>query len=110
MVGVSGVGASQQHLSQQGLRVALVEARDISHGATGRNAGFILQGTVGRYGRHWQWDGKGTFGHHLSVENHRLMREWIETHSSVVNTENFTTTSSPRRARTIESADHLRWI
>ena len=52
VVGAGLCGASTSwHLSQQGLRVALIEARGIAHGATGRNAGFILQGTAERYNR-----------------------------------------------------------
>ena len=49
-----------------------------------RNAGFILQGTAERYNRAIEQMGreKARLVHHLSVENHRLMREWIETHSS----------------------------
>ena len=85
VVGAGLCGASTAwHLSQQGLRVALVEARGIAHGATGRNAGFILQGTAERYNRAIEQMGreKARLVHHLSVENHRLMREWIETHSS----------------------------
>ena len=85
VVGAGLCGASTAwHLSQQGLHVALIEARDISHGATGRNAGFILQGTAERYNRAIEQMGreKARLVHHLSVENHRLMREWIETHSS----------------------------
>lgn len=85
VVGAGLCGASTSwHLSQQGLRVALVEARDVAHGATGRNAGFILQGTAERYNRAIEQMGrdKARTIHHLSVENHRLMREWIEAHKS----------------------------
>ena len=85
VVGAGLCGASTAwHLSQQGLRVALVEARDIAHGATGRNAGFILQGTAERYDRAIEQMGrdKARTIHHLSVENHRFMKEWIEAHDS----------------------------
>ena len=85
VVGAGLCGASTSwHLSQQGLRVALVEARGIAHGATGRNAGFILQGTAERYNRAIEQMGrnKARTVHHLSVENHRLMREWIVSNHS----------------------------
>ena len=85
VVGAGLCGASTSwHLSQQGVRVALIESRDVAHGATGRNAGFILQGTAERYNRAVEQMGrsKARSIHHLSVENHRWMREWIETHNS----------------------------
>lgn len=85
VVGAGLCGASTSwHLSQQGLRVALIEARGVAHGATGRNAGFILQGTAERYNRAIEQMGreKACAIHHLSVENHRLMREWIQSHDS----------------------------
>jgi len=80
VIGAGLCGASTAwHLSQSDLRVALVEARGVAHGATGRNAGFILQGTAERYNRAIAQMGreKAKLIHHLSVENHRLMREWI---------------------------------
>ncbi len=85
VVGAGLCGASTSwHLSQQGLRVALVEARDVAHGATGRNAGFILQGTAERYNRAIEQMGrdKARTIHHLSVENHHFMQEWIEAHNT----------------------------
>jgi len=81
VVGAGLCGASTAwHLSQTGLRVALVEARDVAHGATGRNAGFILQGTAERYNRAIVQMGRERAKqvHQLSVDNHRQMREWIE--------------------------------
>ena len=53
------------------------------HMATGRNAGFILQGTAeGTIVPEQMGREKARLVHHLSVENHRLMREWIDTHAS----------------------------
>ncbi len=79
--GLCGVSTAW-HLSQSGLRVALVEARGIAHGATGRNAGFILQGTAERYNRAIVQMGreKARTIHGLSVENHRQMKAWLAQH------------------------------
>ena len=85
IVGAGLCGASTAwHLSQAGLRVALVEARDIANGATGRNAGFILQGTAERYNRAIVQMGRDRAQqiHQLSIENHRQIREWVETQGS----------------------------
>lgn len=77
--GLSGVSTAW-HLVQEGFSVALVEARGIGFSATGRNAGFILQGTAERYNRAIVQMGreKAREVHAYSLENHRLMREVIE--------------------------------
>ena len=43
--GITGV-ATCKALLKEGVDVVLIEAREIAMGATGRNAGFILQGTA----------------------------------------------------------------
>ena len=48
--GITGVAACRA-LLKEGIDVVLVEAREIAMSATGRNAGFILQGTAERYNR-----------------------------------------------------------
>jgi gamma-glutamylputrescine oxidase len=114
VVGAGLCGSSTAwHLSQSGLRVALVEARDIAHGATGRNAGFILQGTAERYNRAIVQMGreKARTIHHLSVKNHRKMREWIQHHNADCEYKqggSLQLASSPEEeAELIESADLL---
>ena len=85
----------------------------MAHGATGRNAGFILQGTAERYNRAVEQMGrsKARSIHHLSVENHRWMREWIETHNSTCEYRqggSLQLASSPEEEQElIESADLL---
>ena len=80
--GLCGVSTAW-HLSQSDLKVALIDARGIGHGATGRNAGFILQGTAERYNRAIEQMGhsKARVVHAFSIENHRRMRTLIEEHN-----------------------------
>jgi glycine/D-amino acid oxidase-like deaminating enzyme len=46
--GVSGCSTAW-HLARAGVRVALLEARDIASGASGRNGGFLLAGLANRF-------------------------------------------------------------
>lgn len=48
--GICGTAAARA-LAREGVDVAWVEADQVAFGATGRNAGFILQGTAERYDR-----------------------------------------------------------
>lgn len=63
--GICG-SAALLSLAQQGIQATLIEARDIGHAATGRNAGFILQGTAERYSR-----AIATLGHQRAKEIHQ---------------------------------------
>jgi gamma-glutamylputrescine oxidase len=76
--GLCGAGAALA-LAEAGVRVAWVEARGVSEGASGRNAGFLLQGTAERYNR-----AVGVMGrdrarevHAASLANHRAMADTI---------------------------------
>lgn len=80
VIGAGLCGSSAAlHLSRAGVRVALVEARHIASSATGRNAGFILQGTAERYDRAVEVMGRARARliHALSVENHQAMAQAI---------------------------------
>lgn len=66
-------------LSEAGVRAVWLEARALSSGASGRNAGFILQGTAERYAR-----AIGVMGreraravHGVSRDNHRAMADTL---------------------------------
>lgn len=66
-------------LADAGVRVVWLEGRGVSEGASGRNAGFLLQGTAERYNR-----AIGVMGreraravHQASRENHAAMVETI---------------------------------
>lgn len=77
--GLCGCSAAW-HLASAGISVALLESRQIAMSASGRNAGFILQGTAERYDRAIAVMGaeKARAVHAWSLENHRLMAELIE--------------------------------
>ena len=76
--GLCGTSAAY-HLSQEGLSVALAEARTLAESASGRNAGFLLQGTAERYSRAVSLMGheKAKRVHAWSLENHERMSQAI---------------------------------
>ena len=80
--GICGTSTAY-HLAQEGVETCLIEARGVAYSATGRNAGFILQGTAERYNRAIEMLGRDRAQriHAYSLENHRLIRETIEKHS-----------------------------
>jgi gamma-glutamylputrescine oxidase len=76
--GLCGAGAALA-LAEAGVRAVWVEARGVSEGASGRNAGFLLQGTAERYNR-----AIGVMGrerardvHAASLANHAAMSDTI---------------------------------
>lgn len=77
--GLCGAGAALA-LGEAGVNTAWLEARSLSWGASGRNAGFILQGTAERYSRAIGLMGRerARAVHELTRRNHALMRESIE--------------------------------
>lgn len=74
--GVCGASAAWA-LAEAGVRTAWVEARGVSQGASGRNAGFVLQGTAERYSRAVAVMGRerARAVHQASRDNHRAMAE-----------------------------------
>lgn len=66
-------------LTEAGVDAALLESGRLSGGATGRNAGFILQGTAERYSRAVAVYGRERTRliHALSLENHQRMADTI---------------------------------
>lgn len=76
--GLCGTSAALA-LARGGARVALLEARQVSMSASGRNAGFILQGTAERYSRAVGLLGRARARriHTWSLENHRMLAETI---------------------------------
>ena len=77
--GLCGTSAAY-HLAQAGVRVILLEARTLSESASGRNAGFLLQGTAERYSRAIEVMGhdRAKRIHSWSLENHRMMAEVLD--------------------------------
>lgn len=80
--GLCGTSAAY-HLARAGVRVVLLEARTLSESASGRNAGFLLQGTAERYSRAIEVMGhdRAKRIHSWSLENHRMMAEALERES-----------------------------
>lgn len=77
--GICGAAATLA-LARQGVDVVQLESHTVSFSASGRNAGFILQGTAERYDR-----AIGVMGrerarrvHAYSLENHARMRAFVE--------------------------------
>ena len=77
--GVCGAGAVHS-LQEAGVRVVWLDAGSVAGEATGRNAGFILQGTAERYDRAVALMGRerARAVHSVSVDNHARMRAVIE--------------------------------
>ncbi|MEC8424472.1 MAG: FAD-binding oxidoreductase [Myxococcota bacterium] len=76
--GICGTAAARA-LARAGIDVAWVEADRIAYGATGRNAGFILQGTAERYDRAVGLMGRERARriHGWSLKNHERMAATI---------------------------------
>ncbi len=76
--GLCGVSAAK-NLCKEGVDTVLIDARGVSFGATGRNAGFILQGTAERYNRAIEMMGreKARQVHRWSLINHDLIAQTI---------------------------------
>jgi len=80
VVGAGLCGASAVlAAAEAGLRVAWVEGRRVSWGASGRNAGFLLQGTAERYARAVSMMGRERARrvHAFSLENHEGMASTV---------------------------------
>ncbi len=77
--GLCGAAAALA-LGRAGVDTAWVDAGAVSHGASGRNAGFLLQGTAERYVRAVAIHGRERARrvHALSRENHRAMAAEVE--------------------------------
>ncbi|MFZ5476144.1 MAG: NAD(P)/FAD-dependent oxidoreductase [Myxococcota bacterium] len=72
--GLCGAGAAWA-LAKAGVSTVWLEADRTSHGASGRNAGFLLQGTAERYSRAVSLLGRARARevHAASLDNHRAM-------------------------------------
>lgn len=81
VVGAGLCGASAAWaLVEQGVNVAWVDRGAVSSGASGRNAGFLLQGTCERYSRAVAVMGRARARavHQVSRDNHEAMRATLE--------------------------------
>ncbi|MCP4807943.1 MAG: FAD-binding oxidoreductase [Proteobacteria bacterium] len=79
--GLCGTSAALR-LAQAGVDVRLLEARQVAMSATGRNAGFLLQGTCERYDRAVEIMGRDRARriHSWTLDNHDRIAACIEEH------------------------------
>jgi gamma-glutamylputrescine oxidase len=77
--GLCGISAAKR-LVELGVEVVVLEAREISSSASGRNAGFLLQGVAERYDRASAIMGRerAKLIHEWSVENHRMISQTVK--------------------------------
>lgn len=77
--GLSGTAAARR-LAQQGVEVVWLEASGVAERATGRNAGFLLQGTAERYSRAVAVMGRERARrvHAWSIENHARLKDTLD--------------------------------
>ena len=80
--GLCGTSAAL-HLAQAGVDVRLVEARQVAMSATGRNAGFLLQGTCERYDRAVELMGRDRARriHAWTLDNHDRIAAAVAEHA-----------------------------
>lgn len=81
VIGAGLCGASAAYAAARaGVSVVWLEGGAVCHGASGRNAGFLLQGTAERYvravGIHGRSEAREV--HALTRENHRAMAEVVQ--------------------------------
>lgn len=71
--------AAAMRLAQLGLDVIVLEARTVSESASGRNAGFLLQGTAERYARAVEQMGRdrARMIHQVSLDNHVAIAQFL---------------------------------
>lgn len=77
--GVTGTGAALW-LARDGARVVVLEAREVSASASGRNGGFLLGGTAGTYAATIARFGRARAARAwaFSVQNHALVSQLVE--------------------------------
>jgi glycine/D-amino acid oxidase-like deaminating enzyme len=74
--GITGVSLLRR-LAERGLRAALVERAELAFGASGRNAGFLLEGTAANYAEAVDLHGRAKAAElwAYTAENHRRLAE-----------------------------------
>jgi glycine/D-amino acid oxidase-like deaminating enzyme len=77
--GITGVSLLRR-LGERGLKAALVERSRLAFGASGRNAGFLLEGTAANYAEAVRLHGRDVAREvwQVTAENHRRFAEALD--------------------------------
>ena len=106
--GITGVSLLRR-LAERGCRAALVERTRIAHGASGRNAGFLLEGTAANYAEAVRSLGRQAAGAVWSytAENHRRLAESLAGRAGYHRGGSLTLAASPEEERQLAEAAEL---
>lgn len=103
--GITGVSLLRR-LAARGVKAALIERSSLAYGASGRNAGFLLEGTAANYGEAIELHGRGVAREvwDYTAENHRRLAEALAGRARYRRNGSRTLAGSSAEARRLEEA------
>ena len=106
--GITGVSLLRR-LSERGLKAALVERARLAFGGSGRNAGFLLEGTAANYAQAVQTLGRPLAGEvwAYTAENHARLAEALAGRARYRRAGSRTLAASPEEERQLEESAGL---
>jgi gamma-glutamylputrescine oxidase len=106
--GITGVSLLRR-LGERGVRAALVERTRLAFGASGRNAGFLLEGTASNYAEAARLHGRAKTGEvwAYTAENHRRLAESLAGRAGYRRGGSRTAAASPDEERQLAEAAEL---
>ena len=106
--GITGVSLLRR-LAELGVRAALVERTRLAHGASGRNAGFLLEGTAANYAEAIRLHGRELAAAiwDYTAENHRRLAESLGGRAGYRRGGSRTLAASAEEARRLEESAEL---
>ena len=106
--GITGVSLLRR-LGELGVRAALVERTHLAFGASGRNAGFLLEGTAANYAEAARLHGGARAGEiwAFTAENHRRLAESLAGRAGYRRGGSLTLAASPDEERQLAEAAEL---
>ena len=106
--GITGVSLLRR-LGELGVRAALVERTHLAFGASGRNAGFLLEGTAANYAEAARLHGGAMAGEiwAFTAENHRRLAESLAGRAGYRRGGSLTLAASPDEERQLAEAAEL---